>query len=96
MKRPKEKLAYAALRDVPGTRVQVWAVEVCPLCGKSHYHSAGPWQGDPRAKLGEVAAPCEPARQYLLVQAPSPRKGSAKNQRRAERRKNKRGGWDDE
>lgn len=90
MKRPKEKLAYADLRDIPGTRVLVWAVENCPLCGKSHYHSAGSLRDDPRAKLGEVAAPCNPERQYVLVQAPKPRKANAK------RRKGKRDRWDDD
>ncbi len=90
MKQPREKLAYAVLRDIPGTRVQVWAVEHCPLCGKSHYHSAGNLQSDPRAKLGEVTAPCQPGREYVLVQAPKARKANGK------RRKGKRDRWDDD
>lgn len=96
MKRRGEQAALAVLRDVPGTRVNLWVVARCPLCGASHYHPAGTLRDNPKERLGEVAAPCHPGITYLLAEAPKPRKEDRKAARRQERRKGKRGVPDDD
>lgn len=89
-------IAYADLRDLPGTRLMFWVVDPCPLCGSRHIHPAGHLRDDPRERLGEVAAPCEPGREYVLTVPPRPRKTDRKGERRKARRQGGRSDWDDE
>jgi hypothetical protein len=68
-----EPVALARLIQYP-LRGNVWRVDVCPLCGKSHEHSAGPLDGEPRAALGPRNPPCHRAPSYVLTERPSIRR----------------------
>ncbi|WP_027480872.1 hypothetical protein [Deinococcus pimensis] len=95
-RRKRDLVAFAMLRSLPGSRVQLWVVEACPLCGRSHFHPAGGRDDDPRERLGSVKAPCEPDVTYELTQAPRPRKEDRRAKRRQERRDGRRGGREDD
>ncbi|WP_221088978.1 hypothetical protein [Deinococcus aquaedulcis] len=89
--------AFVTLRDMPGTRVMFWVVDSCPYCGERHLHVAGNLRtADPGETLGEVPAPCQPERPYVLSLPPRPKRKGGKEERRRERRENKRDDWDED
>lgn len=84
------RLAYASLRDMPGTRVMFWVVDACPYCGERHMHVAGNLRtADPGESLGEYAAPCDPSRVYEVTLTPRPKRKQGKETRRKARREGK-------
>lgn len=88
--------AFAALRQMPGTRVWFWVVDSCPLCGGSHVHPAGGPRDDPEERLGEVAAPCQAGATYRLSLPPKPLARGGKRARHKRERRAGRQGWEDE
>ncbi len=83
--------AFVTLREMPGTRVAFWVVGSCPWCGAQHFHPAGTSRDDPSERLGEVPAPCDPQRRYVLSLPPRPQsKGGKRAQKRRERRDGRR------
>jgi len=95
-RRKRELVAYAVLRALPGSRVQLWVVESCPLCGRPHFHAVGGRDADPRERLGSVTAPCEPQVTYLLTETPRARREDRRGRRRQERRDGRRGVREDD
>ncbi|MVN87828.1 hypothetical protein GO986_13775 [Deinococcus sp. HMF7620] len=91
------QMAYVTLRDMPGTRVMFWVVDACPYCGERHLHVAGNLRtADPGETLGEVPAPCQPERPYILALPPRPKRKAGKEERRRARRVGKQDDWDEE
>ena len=83
--------ASVTLRELPGTRIAFWVVGACPWCGGQHFHPAGNSRDDPAERLGEVPAPCDPARRYTLSLPPRPQsRGGKRAQKRRERREGRR------
>jgi hypothetical protein len=60
-----DPVALARLIRYP-MRGNAWHVDACPLCGKSHEHSAPP--DDPRAALGPRNPPCHRGLVYVLTE----------------------------
>lgn len=85
-----EPAAYASLRTLPGSRVRLWVVEQCPLCGEQHFHTAGSPDADPQARLGSMPAPCDAGRTYRLSELVKPRREDRKAARRQARREARR------
>ena len=89
--------AFVTLRDMPGTRVMFWVVDACPYCGERHAHVIGNLRtADPVDALGEIPAPCQPERLYVLSLPPKPKRKGGKEGRRRARRDGKREELDDE
>ncbi|MDP9763890.1 hypothetical protein [Deinococcus enclensis] len=78
--------AFVTLRDLPGTRVVFWMVSECPYCAGQHLHVAGNLRNtETEVVLGEVPAPCDMERTYVLSLPPRPKKRKGRRSERRER-----------
>ncbi|UBV41802.1 hypothetical protein LAJ19_09080 [Deinococcus taeanensis] len=95
--RRSPQLAFVTLRDMPGTRVMFWVVDTCPYCAERHVHVIGNLRtAEPVDALGEIPAPCQPERTYILSLPPKSKRKGSKDERRKARRDAKRGALDDD